>query len=440
MSKIIRWIHSFLIDPVHAYQAFHAARYITSVLISIVMVKSSMPTLDLGHFEFILFFTAAFTVFWSTGVKNALLSFYKRIPQTENSNIFQSVFWILFLLGFLIGLVVIIAPSLVINIFGVDVSEYLIRLGGLYIICFAPVVLTENVFYLKKEISKLNMYNLFSHVPLLLVIGILAVLQSDICIYLIVLIVYSGLKSIYLMYSIGMFKSIKFDKSAIKKMMFYSSPLMLNMLVASAMDIVDGWFVSHYFDGATFAIFRYGARELPFSSLLFASLSAALIPQIIDKNTISKDLKTRCNQLMHILFPISIFLMFLSPTLFKIAYNDTFTMSADIFNIYLLILISRVLLPQSYMMAYDQHKVLVVSGIMELILNISLSFWWLQIWGIYGLVFATVVSYSFQKIILIFYNKFKNNIPFTAYVDVRFFSFYSVLSIVSLYISFKYLS
>ena len=101
------------------------------------------------------------------------------------------------------------------------------------------------------------------------------------------------------------------------------------------MDMIDGLFVMHYFDEAFFPIFRYGAREMPFSSLLFSSLSAAMIPLLIKDGMSSSEVKVRVTRLMHFVFPVAILLMLLSPFIFPMVYNTEFKQSAFIFNIYL---------------------------------------------------------------------------------------------------------
>ncbi|MBK7633717.1 MAG: polysaccharide biosynthesis C-terminal domain-containing protein [Saprospiraceae bacterium] len=83
----------------------------------------------------------------------------------------------------------------------------------------------------------------------------------------------------------------------------------------------------------------------------------------------------------------------------------------------------------SYNFAKHQHKVIIWSGILELICNILLSYWWMHIWGMYGLALATVVAYFIQKAILIVYNRTYNGIPFSSYIEMKYYLIYSMLSI-----------
>jgi hypothetical protein len=63
------------------------------------------------------------------------------------------------------------------------------------------------------------------------------------------------------------------------------------------MDVVDGWFVSRYYEAEDFAIFRYGARELPFSSVLYNSISVAMIPFIVSGESFIITVEIKSNKM-----------------------------------------------------------------------------------------------------------------------------------------------
>ena len=132
-------------------------------------------------------------------------------------------------------------------------------------------------------------------------------------------------------------------------------------------------------------------------------------------------------------------IMIMSPLIFSWIYTPAYKESAFIFNIYLLILTSRVLMPQTYNFALHQHKIIIFSGILEILVNIILSYWWMQMWGVYGLAMATVIAYFIQKGILIFYNSKYNNIPVTRYLSVKMYLFYCFASVITFLLTFSLL-
>ena len=201
------------------------------------------------------------------------------------------------------------------------------------------------------------------------------------------------------------------------------------------MDFIDGFLVVHYFDTEKFPVFKYGARELPFSSLLMNALSVALIPKMVDIEQLGL-LKSKADRHMHFLFPLTILLIWISPTVFVWLYNKTFEESALIFNVYLLILGSRILLPHSILMAYGKQNKILWSGVGELLVNIVFSLWWYNYWGIYGLVLATVFAYYVQKVLMLYWLKKECNITIGQLITVRWWILYQVLAFISVYLVF----
>ena len=61
--------------------------------------------------------------------------------------------------------------------------------------------------------------------------------------------------------------------------------------------------------------------------------------------------------------------------------------------------------------------------------NISLSTVFINIWGIEGVAFATLIAYATQKIIWVVYNKFVLGIQPAQYIPVRIFIIYSFITI-----------
>ncbi len=427
-------------EPVFAFQYFQAIRYLVSILISVIMVRCGLSGADLGHYEFWIFVVTALTFFWSAGIKNAILSYYPGLDIVSGQRLIFNVFILLFLVSLIFGFVILLFPDFLISFFA-DVGKMpFAAYVALYLVLSVPVVLTENILYLRHDANSLIRYTHWSQLSLLFLFAIVGYCSPLLSSFLLVLVISAFIRFCYLCYLLLSVSQVTPDWKSLRIFLIFSLPLILNMLLGSVMDLIDGWFVSRYFDISYFPVFRYGARELPFSTILFSSLSAAMIPVLIREGKDSYALKTRANRLMHILFPLSLLCMIISPSLFPLVYSDIFKESAFIFNIYLLILTSRVLMPQAFNFALHQHKIIIWSGILEIIANIILSFWWMQIWGVYGLALATVASYFVQKIILIYYNYRFNGITLSHYIDVRSYLGYCFASILVFIITIKFLS
>jgi len=404
-------------------------------MVSIIMVKSALPADQLGYYEVIIFVVTSVSFFWSIGMKNALLSYYPSMPEVEKPVLLATVFWILTGFSLLVSVLFFMFDGYLVQLFTsfdfVPAMEY----GALYLLVSVPLVLIENVLYLRGDARSLMKYSHWSHVVMLIFVGLAAIWSAELTSFFIAMILWSFIRWVYFLVFVFQSQWQLWNRKMAISFTLFSLPIIFNVFLGSVMDMIDGLFVMHYFDEAFFPIFRYGAREMPFSTLLFSSLSAAMIPLLIKDGMSSSELKVRVTRLMHFVFPVAILLMLLSPFIFPVVYNTEFKQSAFIFNIYLLILTSRVLLPQAYNFALHQHKVIVWTSIFEIIVNVLLSFWWVQYWGVYGLAMATVVAYFIQKILLVLYNSRINHIPLQQYLPIKWYTIYVSVIVVAFLIS-----
>ena len=242
---------------------------------------------------------------------------------------------------------------------------------------------------------------------------------------------WSLFKFIWLWYLLYKYGAFTLDVSLQKKILVIMLPLSLHALLGGGMEYVDGFIVSsHFEEERMFALFRYGARELPIVSILVAALVATMIPLAVEKEAQAiATIKKKINQLSNWLYPITLVLMMLSPMLFPFVYNEEFSLSAKVFNIYLLVISSRVLLPQILIYSRQHTYVLVISAIIELMINLSLSLYWVQIYGLEGIAFATVVAYMVNKILLMGYVHFQMRIPVSRYLHLKSYVFWNLLLI-----------
>ena len=121
----MKWYHKILSDAVSAYQYFQVVRYMVSVLVSIIMVKSSLPAIDLGYYELIIFGVVSFSGFWSNGIKNALFNFYASNEGEDKEQIFKYAFWCLTFLSVFVIAGIIVFPPLLYLISSSAVSPFL---------------------------------------------------------------------------------------------------------------------------------------------------------------------------------------------------------------------------------------------------------------------------------------------------------------------------
>jgi O-antigen/teichoic acid export membrane protein len=232
------------------------------------------------------------------------------------------------------------------------------------------------------------------------------------------------------------YAEIRFSKSFVKEHLKLGMPLVAATLLSGSAQFVDGFIVTSHFNERTFAIFRYGARELPLATLLANALSSAMLPEFGNKEKLKENLerlKQSVTRLMYFLFPLTAVLLLVSKPLFPVVFNPDFAESATVFNIYLLLIISRLLMPQTILNGLRQTRQIMFAAFFELILNVTLSLLFVQYWGISGIAYATFIAYLFEKLYLVFVVRRNLNIRLSEYHPVKYYLYYS-LGIIAIFI------
>jgi O-antigen/teichoic acid export membrane protein len=207
-----------------------------------------------------------------------------------------------------------------------------------------------------------------------------------------------------------------------------SLPLVGYALIGGFSQAFDGWLVNWTFQGdeSQFATWRYGARELPFSLALVAGLSSGLLPGISTRleETLAET-RRRSLRLQHFLFPLATILMLTSRWWFPWVFSEAFVESVPVFNLFLLIIISRLVMSRTIMTGLKENGFVLGVSIVELGLNVGLSFLFVSRMGLLGIALGTVLAYTFEKIAHAARLYRKYGIRPGQYIDLGWLAFYS---------------
>jgi O-antigen/teichoic acid export membrane protein len=212
-------------------------------------------------------------------------------------------------------------------------------------------------------------------------------------------------------------------------------PLIGSYLLSGSSQYIDGFVASWITDPASFALFRYGAKEIPISKDLSNGLHSAMLTEFSTSERTRRamyDLKTKSLKLMHYLFPLSIVMMLCSKWIYNNLFTYEYHRSSDIFVVYLLMVISRILFPQTILIGMKKTRVVFWASLLELILNIPLSLYLAQVYnggqlGLVGIGLGTAIIHILEKIFLILYNYYVLGISPHKYIPMRWFLFYTAL-------------
>jgi O-antigen/teichoic acid export membrane protein len=409
-----------------------------------MLAKLGYNTTDIGIYELFFFIANVLSFFWTMGLKNGLISYYPALEEAKKSKFFFNLLILLLTFGLIAGLglyLLEIPIAKILNNGSVNNRHEIQYLGLiiLYLIFSGPGNFTEYYYLLKGKNKAIVKYGVVIFAIQLLLIIPAVVFKSEIIHLLQLMVVWAAIKLIWNLYIIFRNEKIALDFGLQRLFLIFSIPLILHMLLGNGMEFVDGFIVNYYFDESIFAKFRFGARELPLVSLLAGALSTAMIPEAVkDLPATLAKIKISTSRLMNSLFPLTIVLILISPFLFPLVYNQEFALSARIFNIYLLVISSRLLMPQVIIFAKHENRFLLFAAAIEFIINISLSLILLEFMGITGIVWATVVAYLVNKLMLYARIRSKYQVLLKDFLETRRYFFWLFIMVISYYISTLY--
>lgn len=419
------------INSISAFQFYQLVRYATLILIGVVFTKTTITQSEIGEYETFVFIAGAVSFFWLNGLQKALLPLTATNKETK-SHIF-SAFVVLQVFSIIAAVFLFLMQPLFSKFLlnEKDIPEIWLLLA--FIVFGVPANLIEYFYIIKKQNTAIVIYSIVSFSVQLALVTVPAIFGYGISLALKGLVLSSVLRYIWLWIILISENEIRYSHSFVQEHLKLGAPLILATFLSGSAQFVDGFIVTYYFDEETFAVFRYGARELPLAMLMANALSTAMLPDFANKSQLKlnlQKLKKSVTRLSHFLFPVTALLLLISHPVFPVIFNPKFAESATIFNIYLLIIISRLLLPQTLLNGLQISKPIMNAALLELILNVSLSLILVRFFGISGIAFATFVAYLFEKIYLSVVVKKKLNVSLSEYIPVKIYSVYSATILV----------
>lgn len=195
----------------------------------------------------------------------------------------------------------------------------------------------------------------------------------------------------------------------------YCWPLMLTTTIGIINLKLDGLLISSYFPKEVYAVYSMGAMELPIIALFTASLSSAIMPNMVveaDSGRLKNTLNiwheaSRKNSL--IIFPTFFFFLVCGHDFIILLYTQDYSKAAWPFLIYLARLPIRVAIYSAIFRAIGYTKPILFSALLDLFVNFIVSITLLlagkhgflsYIGPSIGTFFGTVVSVTYLLILL----------------------------------------
>jgi O-antigen/teichoic acid export membrane protein len=426
-----------MFTPIRLLQFFHLSRQVSVLFYAFLLPFLNFSNDDIGSFELLQILAYSLSFFWISGLIQGLMHIYPSLPVQNKQKMLTVAFLFFSLLTILF--VVFVGLGIFFNfpVFYPFSTIPFVWIFLLYFLFNTPAQILEYALLLEEKYQWLKISCLVSFpfqillftIPLLwfdnLFLGITG-LTFWACLRFLVLLIHSFSFPIH------------FDKKLIYAWITYSLPLIFTALVGGLASVINASLVQYYYNGSTavFAVYRYGARELPFVNGLFEGLGLGIIPSLI-KNMKDGLFQLRKNtlQLLHLVFPISIILMFFVNSWFPVLFSDQFLESIPIFKIFLFLVIFRTIPTNTVINALGHSRILAVIGLWELAIHLLLSYLGLIWFGLVGIAYATFFAYSFEKLAGLIYLWWKKEILITHLIPFYWWLFYSILLIISYFIN-----
>jgi O-antigen/teichoic acid export membrane protein len=432
---------NFKIPPGSALQVFQLIRFSTLMLIGVIFTKSGLSTSEIGQYETVLFLTGAICFFWLNGfIQGFLPSFDEQSDSGKSSALFNMFYLLVIFSGMSVLFIIIFEHS---------ISGFLLKGSQIpffwylliYLLISSPASLIEYIYLIKKQGNLILIYGLVSFFLMFSLVVLPPILGFGIEYSLAGLVLSSLFRLIWLIVLLLRNSKPAFDLKLIRQYLKSSSPLVLSMFLSGSAQYIDGFIITAYFDDATFAVFRYGAREFPLVLLLANAFSSSMLPGFTDRSRLKLNLekiKINSQKLGSWLFPLSGLLMIFSHWAFPLIFNQSFSESATIFNIYLLLIVSRLLFPQTILIGLQKTRPVMWTSALEIVVNVILSLWFVQFMGISGVAYGTVCAFIFEKLILMVFVRKTCGIAINEYLNLRQHLFYSLL-LAAVYVVIEFL-
>ena len=414
-------------------QASALFRQGSAILISILLAKAALPKEGIGGYEQLLYLGYILTSFWVTGLMQALLSRYSKVEPgrqavflTNVAFVFSSIGTVL-LLGFWWG-----RGWLVPALTGQGHLPFLLPFL-LFLWLNLANFLLENFYLLWNRPAELFWFSGLTHgaqvVALVLPVWLGLGLSPGIW----ALAGVGGIRFLWLLFRLARFGEWGWEARAVQQWLSAGIPLVLYAGVGTLSLSFDPWLVNYHYNGDpdVFAVFRYGARELPLALAMAAAFGTAMLPEVsASRNKALPKMRRKALGLYHLLFPLTLALMVSSRYWFPWVFSSDFEASVGVFNVFLLILISRMLFPRTILIALGANRVVLYFSFLELGLNVVLGFLLVGPFGLVGVAWATLIAYTLDKLVLCFYLYRRFGIRPGQYTPLPWWAGYSLLLLV----------
>ncbi|MEZ4988181.1 MAG: hypothetical protein R2795_24650 [Saprospiraceae bacterium] len=405
------------------------------IAVSIGLAHTGVTTAQIGDYEVLMYLMYLLTFFWVSGAVQGLLVLFPNLDTEKRANLFGQAFGVFSLLSVGIAALLWQSSSLYEWMSGQRPSVYTGWFVG-YLATAIPAVLVEHFLLLEKRTQALLSYAVLANIALAAAVLLPLVLGFDFIWSFISLALVGVSRWVLLLFLVLQQGRFRIDKAVLNHWWRIAWPLALYALVSVTNQSVGVWMTGHYYpdDATAFAVYRYGARELPFLNALSMAVATAAIPAIAAAlSTGVRELRSETTKLIHLLGMGGSVLMGTANDWFPLVFSERFRESIPLFRIYLLLIPVQLIFARSVLVALKDTLRLPLLASGSVIVHLLLGFVLGAFWGLEGIVLATVLAYATEKLLLVLLLWYRHGVAPWQYVHIKWWLFYTALMLVVWY-------
>lgn len=413
----------------------------------LVLIIGMLSTMLLSHFrsldeygtysQIVMVVTLAISVF-AMGFPNSINYFLVSADtKDEKTNFLSTYFTFNTIVTFIAGIVLIIAAPFISRYFNnTSISKFI------FVLLLLPWITIinssfDNFLIVEKRTSLLMTYRVIRGIITLLLIITAYKFNWSFVLYMKCFICSETIFTVIIYLIVTKqsdTKIVGIDYSLIKKILVFSLPLGLSMIVGTLNIQADKLMVGYFYDTKMLAIYTNAANEMPVT-IISASITAVLMPQMVrllkykkENDAISLWGSASYLSYIFICFFVTSLIVF-APQVMSFLYSDKYLPGVQVFRIYSLLLLLRTTYFGMVLNCLGETKVIFYSSILTLLLNVVLNFTLYYLIGINGFAIASIVSIGIVAFLQLKITAFKLKIPFKNIMPWRKLLKISILNI-----------
>jgi Na+-driven multidrug efflux pump len=416
-----RWLPSGG-DRLGAWQAFQALRYLGPLAIGVAFAKGPLSRADIGAWESLFLLSGLTGFFWVGGLLSSLVPRFRRSGEDQRRALLAGSFWSAMACNALLVALLWWGRDAVGGWLGRGPLPHY----GLFLVFMAfnnPAFLAEYVYLLDERPRALWGYGLATLAGLLAAVLVPVFAGYGLQGAVAGLAAHAFLRWTWLLgllhRRLGTELWRRPPAEVWRAHLRVALPLSGSLLLGGAAAYGDGLIVVNRLDAEALAVFQYGARELPMVFLLANAFSVAAAADVAARREDGLALiRSRSSAWMLRFLPISVALMLTSRWWYPLVFSPAFAESHAVFNIYLLLMIPRLMFPQTVLTGLERNRPQLGASAAELALNVGLSLLLVERFGLVGVAWATVLAHLADKLLLVAWLRRAHGLRPKAYLDV----------------------